>query len=313
VPWGSRGRAVCQSVAVRGAVEARAARDTLAVPPLLKRPMPLHRAALVRLPLAALLSALLSALLAGCPALYPELGTRTRPAVAGQPLDPPPPETIRWVRVVSARVPEKNRGGRSWQANGNAADAYAKVYVNEREIFRTAVAPNTLEPTWPKGPMGNFKFGRGDKLGVELWDANPLNDKPICIQQIGSIDDEALHDKIVRVLCEGGGEVIIAFEPAHAVQGAGLWYELRLDSTFITRLLQGSPAERAGLLPGDEILSIGGRPVKDMSSDEVQSRFTAIPVAGLALKIKHPDGTSLDVTLKEGPIYPLYDQFGAVD
>jgi len=271
--------------------------------------MPLRRAALVRLPLAVLFASALT----GCPALYPELGTRTRAVTAGQPLDPPPPETVRWIRAVSARVPEKNRGGRSWQVNGNAADSYARVYINDREIFRTAVAPNTLEPTWPKGPMGNFKFGPGDKLGVELWDANPLNDKPICIQQIGRVDEETLRDKLVRVLCEGGGEVVIAFEPAHAVQGAGLWYELRLDASFVTRTLQGSPAERAGLLAGDEILAIGGRAVKEMSADEVRSTFNAIPVAGLALKVKHADGTTLDVTLKEGPIYPIYEQFGAVD
>jgi len=52
--------------------------------------------------------------LAGCPAVYPELGTRMRPMPAGIALDPPPPGDLRWVRIVSASVPARTRDGRSW-------------------------------------------------------------------------------------------------------------------------------------------------------------------------------------------------------
>lgn len=257
---------------------------------------------------------LLAAALGGCPAVFPELGTRTRNIPAGQPLDPPPPGELRWMRVISARIPEKTRGGRPWQTNGKAADPYAKVYVNEKEIFRTPVQSNTLEPTWPDGPKGNFKIGPSDKLGVELWDSNPINDKPICVQQVGHIPDDALLDKRIRVTCEDvGAEVILAYEEAHAVSGAGLWYELRTDTCFVTRMLQGSPAERGGILKGDEILEIGGRKVQAMTADEIRSVFNAIPIDGLKLKVKHPDGATLDVSLKEGPIYPLFAEFGPVD
>jgi hypothetical protein len=257
--------------------------------------------------------ALLAGGLVGCPAVFPELGTRTRALPTGQPLDPPPPEGLRWLRVLSARIPEKSRGGRPWQADGKFADPYVKVFINGKEIFRTAVQPNTLEPTWKEGPKGNFKFGAGDKLGIELLNSHPINDEPICVQAIGDIGNEALRDKRIDVRCEGGAEVGIAFEEAHAVLGAGLWYELRLDTCFITRLLHGSPAEREGLLPGDQILEISGRGVQTMTANEIRSTFNAIPVNGLSLKIKHRTGAPRKVTLKEGPIYPLYEQFGAVD
>src|SRR4051812_45930067 len=104
-------------------------------------------------------SLFLAGALAGCPAVFPELGTRTRSIPPGQPLDPPPPAELRWLRVLSARVPDKTRGGRPWQTNGKAADPYAKVFVNDKEVFRTPVQSNTLEPTWPNGPKGNFKIG----------------------------------------------------------------------------------------------------------------------------------------------------------
>jgi hypothetical protein len=252
--------------------------------------------------------------LAGCPAVFPELGTRTRALPAGQPLDPPPPEGIRWIRVLSARVPEKTRGGRPWQANGKLADPYTKIFINDKEVFRTAVQPNTLEPTWPNGPSGNFKFGRADRLGVELWDSNAINDQPICVKDVGRIDDEQRMDKQVRARCEDlGAEVMVAFEEAHAVIGAGLWYELRTETCFVTRMLQGSPAERVGIRPGDEIVDIRGRNVRSMTYDEIRSEFNAISINGLPLLVKHTGGSTESVTLKEGPIYPLYEQFGPVN
>src|SRR5262245_4914225 len=69
---------------------------------------------------------LLASTLASCAAVYPELGTRTRRVPEGQPLDPPPPAEIRWLKVLSGRVPEKTRGGRPWKTTGKGADPYAK-------------------------------------------------------------------------------------------------------------------------------------------------------------------------------------------
>jgi PDZ domain/C2 domain len=250
--------------------------------------------------------------LGGCPAVYPELGTRTHAIPAGRQLDPPPPPDVRWLKVASATVPEKTRDGRPWAANGKS-DPYAKLFVNGKELFRTPVQSNTLTPTWPDGPKGNFKLGSEDKLRVEVWDSNAINDKPICVQDIGKVGEDALLERRIRVTCDAGGDVVILYEEAHAVQGAGLWYELRADAAGVTRMLEGSPAQRAGLEPGDDLLEIGGRKVATMSADEVKSAMNAIPFAGLPLLVKHKEGAVLTLTLKEGPIYPLYDQFGSIE
>lgn len=254
------------------------------------------------------LGLLAAALLAGCPAVYPELGTRTRPFPAGQVMDPPPPSELRWIRFLAGTVPERTRDGRSWQKNGKLADPYAKLIVNGKELLKTAVEHDTLTPTWPGSPAGNFKVTADDKFRIELWDSNALNDSPICVQEVKAIAEDQLVEKKIRIHCDSGGEVILAFEDAHAMKGAGLWFELRTDSCFITRLLEGSPAARAGLEPGDQILEMGGRKVVAMSSDEVRSVFNAIPVDGLALQAKHQSGVVASVILKEGPIYPSYDQ-----
>jgi hypothetical protein len=251
---------------------------------------------------------------AACSAVYPEIGTRLSAVHEGQKLDPPPPTELRWVRFTAANVPPKTRDGRDWHsAFGKLPDPYAKLFVNGVEIIRTPVQAETLEPTWPNGPHGNFKIGLDDKVRIELWDANPINDQPIGISELGRITEEQLTSRHLRATLDGSAEVSLAIEPAHAMSGLGLWYEMRTTSVFITRLLAKSPAERAGLGPGDEVITIAGRPVNKLNPDEVRSLFNAVPIDGLALELKKPTGARLEAKIKEGPIYPPFDQFGSVD
>jgi hypothetical protein len=262
-------------------------------------------------------SGLLAVALAGCPAVYPELGTRTHTIPLGQPLEPPPPPELRWIKFVSARVPEHTRDGRPWQGNGKASP-YAKLLVNSVELVHTSPQSDTLAPTWPGAPHGNFKILPGDRLRVELWESSAVDDKPIGARELGPAGDLQALDGRVHVDFEEGtassGDVVFAFEPAHAVSGLGLWYELRSAGCNVTRLLEGSPAERAGIVAGDEVVRIGAREAKSMSPEELKSAFNAVPMDGLKLLVRHAQAdTTVELVLKEGPIYPTFTQFGAVD
>jgi hypothetical protein len=249
-----------------------------------------------------------------CAAVYPEMGTRLRPISSQEVLDPQPPKGLRWIKFVSATVPAKARDGRSWdEVLGKAPDPYAKLLLNDKELLRTPAQTNTLSPSWPTAPRGNFRVADGDRLRVELWDANALQDKPIGLREIGVVNDEMRNSRELRVELDGGGSIVIAFEPAHPMLGLGLWYEVRTDSCFITRLLPESPAERAGLAAGDQVVSIEGKNVEGLSFDELRSRFNAVPAGGLALVIRRRGGSALSVKLREGPVYAPYDTFGAVD
>jgi hypothetical protein len=252
-------------------------------------------------------------LLTGCPAVYPELATSMHKITGEQALDPPPPPDMHWVRFVSARVPPRTRDGRTWgQAFGSLPDPYAKLLLNGQEILKTSPQSDTLSPTWPDAPRGNFQITPQDKLRVEMWDSEAVTDRPIGVKDFRANEDTVLGGQIFLDL-PGGGEIVIAFEPAHAMFGMGMWYELRTDSCFVTRMLEGSPAQRAGVQAGDEVLQIRGKEVKTMSGDEVRSQFGSIPLDGLPVVLRHPDGSTLQATLKEGPIYPPFSQFGNVD
>lgn len=249
----------------------------------------------------------------GCVAVYPEIGTNIHKITGEQALDPPPPEDLRWIRFKSATITTSMRDGRTWkEALGKLPDPYAKLLVNGNEVLRTNPQKETLEPTWNDGPRGNFRVSGADKLRVEIWDANALSDVPIGVKDFRATDDFVSGNQI-RLDIAGAGEVVIAYEPAHAMFGLGMWYELRTDTAFITRMLEGSPAARAGAQPGDEIFEIAGKKVTTMSANQVRSAFGSIPLDGLSVVLKHPDGSTLNATLREGPIYPPYDQFGQVD
>ncbi|AUX24829.1 hypothetical protein SOCEGT47_053690 [Sorangium cellulosum] len=250
----------------------------------------------------------------GCSVLYPELATPLRAPPPELELHPPPPEDVRWLRVVWARIPERTRDGRAWdEGAGKLPDPYVRVLVNGREIFRTDAQEDTLEPTWPGGPSGNFRILPEDRLRVEVWEADPFLDKPIGVREIGRPTDAHRAAGEIHVDLNGGGALTLAFEPAHARVGLGLWYELRSGSVVISRIIEGGPAERAGLRPGDEVLEIAGRPVRRISSIQVRAALDAVPRTGLVLLVKHETGATERIRVHEGPIYPLFDGFGAIE
>ena len=157
-----------------------------------------------------------------------------------------------------------------------------------------------------------FSRQRDRPLSIELWDSKTVNDHPIGIKDMGPLSEEVQHLKEADLECDTGAQVRVAFEPPHARMGLGLHYELRVGEAYVTRVYEESPAGRAGLKAGDRILSLEGREVSAMKSLEVQSSLNTPHVEGLAMKVRHRGGEELAVTLKDGPIYPLFAEIGTL-
>lgn len=245
--------------------------------------------------------------LSGCAAVFPEVSTRFDKAPETGALDPPPPGDRHFVRVIKGRVPARTRDGRTWdQAFGSLPDPYVKVLVNGKQILKTSTASDTLEPDWSSSPGGNFVLSPGDKVEVQIWDSNPLNDGIIGKKDL-RLEREMFGGETDLEL-SGECGITIEIQPAKAIWGAGFWYELRRGGARITRMLDESPATRAGLQKGDEIIELGGKPIEALSTDEVRSVLGAIPTEGVPMSVKHKDGSTLKLTVKEGPIYPLFSK-----
>jgi carboxyl-terminal processing protease len=70
--------------------------------------------------------------------------------------------------------------------------------------------------------------------------------------------------------------------------GVGLQVDVRDDWLIVIAPTPGSPAERAGIQPGDRIVEIGGRSTKDWTLDEAMKAFRGRAGTSLTLKIERP-------------------------
>ncbi len=245
--------------------------------------------------------------LGGCGAVYPEVSTAVHAPGQGAELRPPPPKDLYFLRFRSAEIPPKTRDGREWDAIGGAApDPFAKLMINDVELFRTPIQSNTLTPTWPDAAKANYRIPKGSVIKVELWDSNPLNNHPICVKILRDFAQESQIGQ-VGIECDSGARIVLTTEPAHARVGLGFRYEFRTQSVYVTRVAPESPAARVGLKAGDEITGIEGKPVQKMDEAETRSIINANSPSGLTLSVKRADGSSVEYTLKDGPIYPLLD------
>ncbi|MGE3670826.1 MAG: PDZ domain-containing protein [Polyangiaceae bacterium] len=250
---------------------------------------------------------------AGCGAVYPELSSPLRPPPAGRELTPPPPDDLLFVGFKQARIPTTTRDGRKWDKLGGAApDPYAILFLNDKELFRTPVQSNTVSPTWPNQKKANYRIPNGARLRVEVWDSNPVNNHPICVKKLMSLKEDAYQGE-VSFDCDSGAQVTLRVEPAHAKIGLGFYYELRTEDIFISRVIPESPAGRAGIAKGDQVLEIQDKPVANFDDGDAQSLVNANASTGVKLKLRKPTGDLKTVTLKNGPIYPVSTDGVAID
>jgi hypothetical protein len=228
----------------------------------------------------------------------------TRPAPADQELTPPPPEDMLYIAFERAFIPPRTRDGRTWSTGGGGGpDSFAQVFVNNAELFRTPVQSDALQPTWPDQDRTNYRVPFDAAVRIELWDSSALNNKPICIKNVKGLHEQASAEPI-EIVCDSGARIVVRIAPARAALGLGLSYELRAGSVYVTRVVAESPAARAGLQAGDEIVSIEGKKVADMDEGEPKSLINANAQIGLELVVRGAEGER-QVTLKNGPIYPI--------
>lgn len=248
-----------------------------------------------------------------CGAVYPEISTPVR-APGTRRLEPPPPPDLVFLKFASATIPNHTRDGRQWDSvGGSAPDPFAKLLIDEKEILLTPVQANTLHPTWPDQKIGNYRIPPGVPVQVELWDSNAINNHPICVETIGNLLAETSEEQNLELRCDSGAMIEIVVQPAHAKFGLGLYYELGSDDIHVTRVIAESPAGRAKLSPGDQLLRIQGRDVKGMDSETTRSLINSNVSTGVTFKVKHVDGSETEVTLKDGPIYPTIEEDLAVE
>lgn len=114
---------------------------------------------------------------------------------------------------------------------------------------------------------------------------------------------EAALDKVVQSLDDGSlyfdrRQFELLQRPADERAGIGLLTGHRDQQVVIREVLPGSPADRAGLGPGDELITIDGKAVAGQSRDQVMPRLFGQPGSRLALRIRFAEGDRREIELR---------------
>ncbi|PYE48366.1 PDZ domain-containing protein [Deinococcus yavapaiensis KR-236] len=78
--------------------------------------------------------------------------------------------------------------------------------------------------------------------------------------------------------------------------GAGFEFDMirrRSDSVFVTDVMPGKPAEKAGLKVGDEIVEVDGRSLKGLNNRTVRERLQGTPGSQFTVSVRRGVGAAL--------------------
>lgn len=81
-------------------------------------------------------------------------------------------------------------------------------------------------------------------------------------------------------------------------EGIGAYIDVRDGQPVITQPIEGSPAEKAGILPGDLIIRVDGNDVRGVTIDELQSLVRGPRNTSVVLTIQHVgEASTVDITV----------------
>jgi hypothetical protein len=244
---------------------------------------------------------------ASCGAVYPELRTSVRDVYEGDVVSGPAPRQMAYIEFERARIPPRAPDGRPWtETEDDLPDPVARLTVDGKTVLETPVEEDTLTPTWPDQRRANYVLRPRSHATVSLFAHGIMTDRLICAKNVGDLRAEAELGR-VELMCDNGARIWLTVQPARPKMGLGLFYELRIKQVFVSLVVQHSPAGRAGLRVGDEIIALDGQWVRGMDEAQIRSVFNAGAASGVRVTVRSAGKAPRDVTLKEGPVYLSVD------
>jgi len=131
---------------------------------------------------------------------------------------------------------------------------------------------------------------------------------------VDELDPKALEDGVYRGLVEGLGDPYSVYYSAEELQtvmentsgtfyGVGITVQLKQDTgkMFIVSVIEGSPAEKAGLMEGDYIVKVNGQDIVGMDLDSAVSLIKGEKGTEVNLTVER-DGKEIELISKRDEI-----------
>lgn len=239
--------------------------------------------------------------LASC--AYPRRSTPLSEVADASNLDAP--ANLWRLRFTTAVVPPRQRGDRPWDDDGTPPDPFVRLYRGDQKVYESPIARDSLTPTWDDAVTENLLLPPTQELRIELWDDDGLGlPEPIGVWRGRGLPRTALPGADARVRLEGSAEVGFVVIPPKAHRGTGITeYEVRPDALHVLGVIPLSPAGRAGIEVGAEILAIDGEAIAALGTDAAVGKLSMAASRRSTLTVRHPDGRREDVRLDAGYVW----------
>jgi hypothetical protein len=248
-------------------------------------------------------ASLLLLLFTGC--VYPRRSTSLSPVQrpdASQSLSAP--ADIFRVTVVSAQIAPRKRGGLAWDDSDGAPDAYVRIFRGGEQIFESSTIDDSLAPEWNATLERNVRIPSTAQLRFEVWDRDVVGSDPIGIYRHQGLPPNAVEDADARLMLENGSFLTVRVQGPRPHRGVGISsYEIRPGALHVLEVMQYSPAERAGIEAGDQIVRIGDRAVSEMNGQQAASALSMCAHRDTALTVRSSAGQERTVDLDRGFVW----------
>jgi hypothetical protein len=211
------------------------------------------------------------------------------------------PADVWQLTIVSGQVPQQSRGAIGWDGTDGLPDPFVRVYRNDELVYETSTLEDTLTPEWNVTLPRNFYAPRDATLRFEMWDRDEVGEDPIGMYRNRGLPGNAVTDADARMLLDNGAQLVVRLAPAQAHRGLGInVYEVHEDALVVIEAETHSPAGRAGIVPGDAILAIGGQAVSALGPNRAPGALSMAGERHETLRVRNARGDVREIELDRG-------------
>lgn len=214
-----------------------------------------------------------------------------------------PPGDIVRIHFTSAIIPPNQRSGQPWDEDGSGPDSFVRLYRDDELIFESDPFPDSIEPHFDL-TTENLELPARAELRLELWEQDTARlPTPIGTWRGRGLPAGALQDADASLMLEGRATLLFRVIPPVAERGTGIaLYEFRSDHAKVLEVIAASPAGRAGVRAGDDILSVGGAPLDGMDEGSAASALSLASSRSSRLSVRR-GATTEELTLDSGYVW----------
>lgn len=206
--------------------------------------------------------------------------------------------------IVSAQAGRARRGGISWDDGGGLPDCFVRVYRNEEMVYESPTVSDSMTPRFDAELPENLLVPAGARMRLEVWDRDTIGSDPVGIWRGIGLPSSAVSGVEARVLLEGDAYLTIRTGAPRPFRGVGISsFEVRSGELYVVEVEPYSPAGRAGVVAGDRIIAIGGRPVSSLTASTATGALSMSADRHEALRLRDGSGVERVVELDRGYTY----------